>query len=452
MANKKRKKLYWIGGCVVVVAAIIIVISLQQNGDERTSVQADLAYMDEISEKVTASGRIQPQTKVDISAEVSSEIVGLHVTEGSFVNKGQLLMTLDTVQLKADLYQARYSLDETKARLAAAKAQLDKENREIKRQNRLFKEKLISETEYAEATYVHENAKANHDAWLAQVKINQAILDKAADNLTKTTIKAPMPGIVTYLNAEVGEIAQAQTSYTQGKRLMTIADLSVFEVEVDIDETEISKVHLGHKAKIRVDAFRDTSFVGTVVEIGNSARISGEGSENYSTNFLVKVRFDEANAAIRPGMSATADITTAFESHALLIPYASVVTREFDTDSLPDGVTLPDQTASTGEIDAQFASASNDDSALPPTASIKKEKKIKCDGVFVIVGGKARFKTITTGIADERNIAVLSGINSADTVVSGSYQTLRRLEEDEDVEIEETSLERIEEQMESIAL
>lgn len=456
MAKMKRKKLIWIGGAILIVAIVAVVISLGQNGETLTSVQADLAYIDDIAETVTASGRVQPQTKVDISAEVSAEIVGLHVKEGDFVNRGQLLMTLDTIQLQSDLHQAQFSLDETKARLAAAKAQFDKDKREFERQTRLFSGKLISETEYADATYVYESSKANYDAWLAQVKITRAILDKAEDNLTKTTIRTPMDGIVTFLNAEAGEIAQAQTSYTQGKRLMTIADLSVFEVEVDIDETEIAKVFLGQKAKIRVDAFRDTSFVGTVVEIGNSARVTGEGSEDYSTNFLVKVRFDKTIDGIRPGMSATTDITTSFEPGALLIPYASVVIREFDIDSLPAGARVSKETAGSGSVDASFAVASSDNSTTSAEKSDdtfgKKREMVKLEGVFVIKDGQAEFRQVSTGIADERNIAVLDGIQPTDTVVSGSYQTLRKLTEGEHVKIDETSSERIAEQLESISL
>ena len=452
MARLKRKKLFWIGGSLIIVVAAVIIFNLKNNGDHQTKVQADLAYIDDIAEKVTASGRIQPQTRVDISAEVSAEIVGLHVKEGDFVERGGLLLTLDTVQLKSDLYQASFALDETKARMASAKAQYDKDKRDFERQTRLFNQKLISETEYADATYVLENARANYDAMLAQVNISQAILDKAQDNLSKTSIRAPMSGVVTYLSAEAGEIAQAQTSYTQGKRLMTIADLSVFEVEVDIDETEVSKVILGQKADIRVDAFRDTSFVGTVVEIGNSARIIGEGTEDYSTNFLVKIRFDEASAAIRPGMSATTDITTAFASNALLIPYAAVVNREFDSDSLPEGATQLIGLPASQEISASFASASDSENGTNADLTDSKRKgkkhteKVKLDGVFVVENGKARFRPVRTGIADDRNIMVLDGIQAADTVVSGSFQTLRKLTQDEAVVIDDDSMKRINDQ------
>jgi len=279
----------------------------------------------------------------------------------------------------------------------------------------------------------------------AQTKTGQARLEKVRDNLTKTRITAPMEGIVTYLSAEVGEIAQAQTSYTQGQRLMTIADLSVFEVEVDVDETEIAKVHLGHPARIRVDAFRDTSFAGSVVEIGNSATVEGQGTENYSTNFLVKVRFDETGIPVRPGMSATTDITTSKVDNALLVPYAAVVTREFDPDSLPNYHRKSDS-SSVDETTALAAPAETSNSGEAQAATIprgNKTKKIKKSGVFIIDGGKAHFIEIATGIADDRNIVALEGIMPGDTVISGSFQTLRKLTDGEAVEIEQHSLENM---------
>jgi HlyD family secretion protein len=259
-----------------------------------------------------------------------------------------------------------------------------------------------------------------------------------------------MDGIVTYLNAEAGEIAQAQTSYTQGKRLMTIADLSVFEVEVDVDETEIAKIKIGQYTKIRVDAFRDTSFAGTVVEIGNSARVEGQGSENYSTNFMVKIRFEETETAVRPGMSATVDITTATLDEALLIPYAAVIVREFHPDSLAE-LGLSDESDNSSE---EIAAADADNAVPPPNGDHeeksdargrKKIKRIKKSGVYVVKDGLAKFTEITTGIADESNVVALTGVNPGDTVISGSFQTLRKLSNGDEVRIDENSLEQMRE-------
>jgi len=285
-----------------------------------------------------------------------------------------------------------------------------------------------------------ENSRANYQAMLAQVETARARLDKANDNLTKTLIKAPMPGVVTFLSVEAGEIAQAQTAFTQGKTLMTIADLSVFEVEIDVDESEIAKILLGQKSKIKVDAFRDTSFEGSVVEIGNSATVANAGSDNYTTSFRVKVRFDKAEVTFRPGMSATVDITTNKAENALLVPYAALVTREFD----PDSLKAKTETAESSGIIQQANAA---EKAVPVEDGTKRKKstKIKKSGIFVVRDGKAKFVEIATGIADERNIVALTGIVPGDTVISGSYQTLRKIAEGDAITIEQASIDKMKE-------
>ncbi len=433
---RSRKKLI-IGGSILVIVIVLIVATLTRSGDKRTTVQTDVALSDDITESVNASGRIQPQTKVDIVAEVSAKIIAVTVHEGDRVIKGQELLLLDTVQLKSDVAQARYSLGELTARTASTEARYKRDKFEYERQTKLYDQKLTSETEFTNAKLAFEGSKADFDAMQAQVETGKAVLDKALDSLKKTKITAPMDGIITYLSAEVGEVAQAQTSFTSGKTLMTLADLSVFEVEVDVDETEVAKVHVGQPSKIRVDAFRDTSFAGEVVEVGNSANITGQGSENYTTSFRVKIRFTEISPAVRPGMSASVDVTTAKAEAALLVPYAAVVTREFDPDSLKK---TPEESSSVAVATAEAASASKEDPKDKAAAGpAKKTKKIRKTGIFVVKGGKATFHEISTGIADERNIVALSGVAVGDTVVSGSFQTLRRLKDGDLVRAENPS-------------
>jgi HlyD family secretion protein len=453
MALKKRTKWFIIGGVAVVVAAAIVGSIVGGNGDEATIVQAEIAYLDDIHEIVTASGRVQPQTKVDIVSEVSAQVVRLHVAEGDMVDAGEPLLLLDTIQLKADRAQARYSLDEIMARTDASRSVHERDKLAYERQSRLYDQKLTSEIEYTNAKFAFETSRANYEAMLAQVKTQQARLDKAEDNLDKTLITAPMSGVVTYLNVEEGEIAQAQTAFTQGKTLMVVSDLSAFEVNVDVDETEIAKLRLGQLSEIRLDAFRDSTFDGAIVEIGNSARVQGEGSEDYTTNFLVKVKFVEANSLIRPGMSATVDITSATEENALLVPYASVVTREFDVDSVDFLLySEPSEVAAGNGVLAAEADDQDVVDIEPPDSSGSestvtrkrgKDDKVKLSGVFVVRGGVARFVEVQTGIADDRNIVALTGAKVNDTVVSGSYQTLRELEIGDAVQLDEQSKERI---------
>lgn len=446
--KKRTKRLLYL---VVVIAIVAAVAGTMMSGgsDNLTSVQADLAITDDIKEIVTASGRIQPQTQVDITSEVSAQIIALLVKEGDRVEAGQRLIVLDTIQLQSDVSQAKYRLDEITARAEAARTQLEIDRLEAERQASLFEQDLTSETDATNARLRYENSRANYNAVLAQVETARAALAKAEDNLTKTSIKAPMAGVVTYLAAEVGEIAQAQTAFTQGKTLMTISDLAVFEVEVDVDETEIGKVALGDDATIRVDAYRDTTFAGTVVEIGNSALVQGQGTENYATSFRVKVRFAETDYIFRPGMSATVDITTATAEDALLIPYAAVVTREFDTDSLD---ITADKEKGAGGLVQSVNAAQEQESREKSSGDRERDKerdkeKVKKTGVFVIKNGTANFIEITTGIADERNIVAKTGLAPGDTIVSGSYQTLRRIEDGEAVKIEQRSIERIDDQV-----
>jgi HlyD family secretion protein len=441
-----RSKKVFIGGPLLLVLLLAVLIPMLRSEEKGTSVQADLAYRDDISEVVTASGRVQPQTKVDITSEVSAEIVALDVKEGDRVERGQRLLLLDTVQLKSDVAQARYSLQEISARTNAAESAYKKDSLEALRQERLFAQKLTSETEATNARLSMESARANFEAMRAQANTAHARLEKALDNLSKTQIEAPMTGVVTMLNTEVGEIAQAQTSFTQGKTLMTVADLSVFEVEVDVDETEVAKVHLGQTASLRVDAFADTTFRGQVTEIGNSASVQGQGTQNLATNFRVTIRFTDPETGLRPGMSATAEITTATENDALLIPYAALVTREFDPDSLKrvdstgSATAGLSNTAHAAEGDPGRVDAADSTRA---TATGKKAKKVKRSGVFVYRGGHAEFIEVETGIADARNVVALSGVAAGDTVISGSFQTLRKLKPDEAVSIEQASLDKL---------
>ena len=440
MAIKWRSKKVIFSGIAAVVVIAAIVVMNTGSGKEPTSIQADLAYSDDISEVVSASGRIQPQTKVDITSEVSAQIISIFVKEGDLVERGQRLILLDTIQLQSDVSQARYSMDEITSRAEAAKAQFEIDKLESERQKKLYEQKLTSENAATNAQYMFENSRANYQAMLAQVETARARLDKANDNLTKTLIKAPMPGVVTFLSVEAGEIAQAQTAFTQGKTLMTIADLSVFEVEIDVDESEIAKILLGQKSKIKVDAFRDTSFEGSVVEIGNSATVANAGSDNYTTSFRVKVRFDKAEVTFRPGMSATVDITTNKAENALLVPYAALVTREFDPDSLK---AKTESAESSGII--QQANAAEKAVPVEDGTKRKKSTKIKKSGIFVVRDGKAKFVEIATGIADERNIVALTGIAPGDTVISGSYQTLRKIAEGDAVTIEQASIDKMKE-------
>lgn len=417
----KKKKILILVAVVVVVA--LIVLNFVNTGESGTQVRAAEVVQRNIVEIVSASGRIQPQTKVDITAQITNEIIALKVREGDRVERGQLLVVLDTVQVKSDVNQARYSVNEINARLDGAKASLDQAEEEYGRQKRLYEANLTSETAYKNAMYASQNAKATHEALRASAMQAQSMYEKQLDNLSKCKITAPMAGVITYLDAEVGEIAAAQTAFTAGKTLMTIANLDVFEVEVEVDETEIAKIELNQDAKIEVDAFQDTTFVGKVVEIGNTAIMASLGSSDQSTNFRVKVIFEETKAKIRPGMSATVDITTARRDEVASVPFSAIVMRSLDLDSLERA--RSSETPAGESVNVVHA-AENGDSVIAE-AEAKERKELK--GVFVIREGKARFVPVETGIADQKHIEVTSGLQPGDSVISGPYRVLRTVQD-----------------------
>jgi HlyD family secretion protein len=424
---KKRSKKLLIGG-IIAVAVIVVVLNITGNGKRQTSVHIKDVEVRDLTEEVSASGWVQPQTRVNITSQVTAEIIEVPVKEGQIVLRGDLLVLLDTVQLQKDVDQTRYSLDEMKARTQASRTLYLQAEEEYERQKELFERQLISETIVDNANYSYKNRKFSHQAMVNQTKQAKARYEKALDNLSKTRIAAPMNGVLTFLDAEVGEIAAAQTPYTQGKTLMTISNLATFEVEVDVDETEIIKVEIGQSVKIEVDAFPDTVFNGEVVEIGNTAVISGRGSTDQSTDFKVKVLFIDTSVAIKPGMSATVDIVSNERTGVLAVPYGAIVMRTLDIDSLERANNEPTEGSDSADDPPEEKSGEAD-----TTESDKKKEMKEMKGVFLVEDEKAKFVPVQTGIADQKEIEIISGLVEGDTIITGPYRILRTIKSGEDI-------------------
>jgi HlyD family secretion protein len=422
---KMKKKKLLIGGAILVVL-ILVIANLIGGGKKAIEVQAEPVKLRDVVEEVSASGWIQPKMRVNITAEVNAEILAVPVKEGETVDRGQLLIQLDTVQLQKDVENYRYALNELRARTEAAKASFLQAEEEYNRQKKLYDQELTSETVFKNTEYAYLSGKYNYEAMLSQTKQGEALSEKAVDNLGKTRIVAPMDGVITYLNVEVGEIAQAQTAFTQGMTLMTISNLAAFEVEVDVDETEITKIRIGQNAKIEADAFPDSVFKGEVIEIGNTA-VRNTLGQDQSTNFKVKVLFSENNQNIRPGMSATVDIETNRREKALSVPYGSIVMRS-PQDTID--INLKSNVPESGDIHA--AEVSSGDSEQDEN----KEKEQELKGVFVLKDGKARFIAVETGIADQKSMEILSGLTNSDSVITGPFKTLRTLKNGEDIKVQ----------------
>ena len=434
MDQKKSKKKIWIIiGAVVVVAALVIA-NLSSSGKTGISVQTKKIERADIVSKVSGSGRVEPKTKVNIVSEVNAEIISLPVKEGDFVKAGQMLIQLDTVQLNSDMESALFAEREIQARLEGTKVLLDQYQDEYNRQKGLYEKKLTSEQVYRDANYTFQRQQAEYAAMEQQKKSATSRLDKAKDNLRKTTITSPMNGIVTLVDAEQGEIAQAQTSFTQGKTLMVVSDLSAFEVEVEIDETDIADLDLNQRADIEIDAFPDTVFAGKVVEIGNTATTSGMGSNDQSTNFRVKVALLDLNPKIRPGMSSTVDIITSEHMGVVAVPIQAVVMRKMDPDSLARAQ-LSEQDSPESEETGNVAFASTGEKGSD-SSEVKKIEPEDFKGVFVNRDGIAKFVEIKTGIVDQQNFEVLAGLQEGDEVLTGSFQTLRTIRDGQNIKVE----------------
>ena len=427
------KKKILIFGSIGVVAIALLVMSLMSDNEAKVTVTSAEVESRDIVEIVSASGSVEPKTKVNITAQINGEIMLLAVKEGDPVSTGDLLIVLDTVQLRSDVNQAKYNLNEVNARLEGARATLEQAQDEYDRQQRLFDKSLTSQTAYTDAKYKYLNAKSTEKATVAQAKQSQLRYEKVMDNLGKATIVAPMNGVVTYVDGEVGEIAPAQTAFTQGKTLMTVSDLSLFEVEVEVDETEINKVQLNQEVEIEVDAFPDTTFAGTVVEIGNTAVVSRAGTQDQATNFRVKVVFVDSDVTVRPGMSATVDITTSRREEAVSVPFSAVVMRSFDMDSLLAAREQKELAGTT--LVSEVNAAENGDLDNNKTKKKKDVERKDLRGVFVIKDGKAMFVEIKTGIADQKFIEITSGLEPGDSVVAGPYKSLRKIKDGDAIEI-----------------
>ena len=407
---KKKKKIIIILGAVVVVAVIILANAFK-SGEKTYTVQAEEVERADLTSIVTAYGQITPRTDVKISAYVPAKITRLPVEEGDLVKKGDLLVQLDDTEYRAAVNQA-------KAELSSARASLEQAQLTYDRQKGLYEKNLTSQERY-------DMAKTDLDLAKARQEQAMANLDRAKYNLSKTTMTSPMDGLVTSLNAEVGEIVMIGTMNNPGTVIMTVSDMSLIEAEVEVDETDIAEVKLGQEAEISVDAFPDTVFKGKVAEIGHTARISGFGTQDQVTNFLVKVMLVDDVPGIRPGMSASVDITTNSREDVLSVPIQAVVMREEKTD-----------TVAAEEKKEQGALASTDSMSEEKSKKKKdKEEKKEVEGVFVVEEGRAKFVKVTTGIADQQNIEIVSGITEDDQVVTGSYKILRTLKDGNQVKV-----------------
>jgi len=421
--KKSKKKLLIIVGGIVVVA-ILVIVNLSMSSQKGSKVTSGLVERGDIISEVTATGRVKPKTEVKIQASVQATIVELPVKEGDFVHAGDLLVKLDQTRYQAAVRMAKANLASARATMKQNEANMLEAELTNNRAERMFEKGLLSDEERIARKTLHEVAAARHEASQYQVEQNLANVIQSQDALDKTVLTSPMNGVITELNAEVGEIVLVGTMNNPGTVIMTVSDLSEIEVEAEVDETDIAAVALGQKAAIHVDAFPDTIFEATVTEVGNSAKISGFSSQDQVTNFIVKVQFSETYDPVKPGMTAEVDITTNEHKDVLHVPIQAVVMR----DELPkvEDERADEQTESSG---AAIAAEPTEDNT---NASREKDDKAY-EGVYLIKDGEVSFVEVTTGISDQQNVEITSGLSDSLELVIGPYKMLRKLKHGDEV-------------------
>ena len=411
----RRKVL--IGAMVVALLGTAAALSLARNRERGPEVRLEEVARRDLVSTVTASGNIRARRTVDISSDVSARVSQLLVQEGEDVEAGQVLLRLDPTQLEAVRSRAEAALLQSRAQAAQMRANLTQAQRDSDRLRSLWQRDsiLVSPQQLQDAETAVAVAEANLQAAEFGVQQASASLAEAEDRLSKTVIRAPIPGKVTRLNVEEGETVIVGTMNNPGSLVLTISDLGVVEAVVQVDETDVPLLSLGDSASVEIDAFPDREFVGFVTEIGNSAirppsSTQATGSQ-AAVDFEVVITLRDPPALLRPDLSATAEVVTDTRDDALAVPIIALTVRE------------PADTLSPEEREALEAAEED----APPRRDGARREPTDVEGVFLYSGGEVRFRPVLVGIPGREYFEILDGLQPGDTVVAGPYQAIRQL-------------------------
>jgi len=410
MANgkKSKKKLFIFGGLGLLLIVVVILVIISGSKEDIISVQTEKVEKRTITQIVSATGTINPVYKVTISAEATGEIVSLPIKEGDYVKKGQVLVKIRPDNYEAQKNRAAAGLDQARSSLDVTKAQLDKVEADYKRTQDLAKKNLASTSDLETAKSNYLQTLGNFEAQKSMIVQAEASLRDAVVNLEKTTIFAPMDGVVTKLNIDLGQRVLG-SGYSPGTEVLTVSDLREIEATVDVDENDVVMIVKGDTAKIHIDAFRDRTFKGTVRQIGNRAVTKGAGTQDEVVNFEVKILLIDPDDSIRPGMSCDANIETQTKLNVLSIPIQSVTAR----------VDKSKQSATTTSNDAS-------DAVQQQKNKIAKVNNRPKEVVFLVKDGKAKMAEVKTGISDDTYIEIESGLNGTEDIISGPYRAISK--------------------------
>lgn len=412
-----------------VLAGILILAGLgggvyykQKTSDKGFAVTTEKAVTKTITQMVNATGKIQPEVEVKISPEVAGEIVELTVREGATVKKGELL-----VRIKPDTY--RYQVEQQEANLVAAKAsavqanaQLLKSRDDFKRSEDLFGKKLVSDSDFLAAKTGVEVAEANHENALAQIRRTEGLLSQSRDQLSKTTIVAPMDGTVSSLSSEVGERVVGTGSFA-GTEIMRVANLDDMEVRVNVNENDVVNVKVGDKARITIDAYPGRKFAGLVKEIASAARTIGQNTQEEVTNFQVKIRVADKDLRLRPGMSANVDIETKTVENVVAVPIQSVTVRSKEGSKTIEQLAGERETKAK-ETQGEGAAAAVNEKQQRERERTDRESLLRV--VFVRQDDKVKMVPVETGIGDTTHMEIKAGLTAGTEVVSGPFGIITR--------------------------
>src|SRR5438445_10755790 len=418
--SKRSKLLVGAGAAVVIVG--IVVISAAARRDRGQEVRFETTGRRDLVAAVTASGKIQPKKKVDVSADITGRITKIAVREGDFVKQGQFLIQIDPTIYEANLQQAAATMASAQAAAVQAKANQDQSERALRRTKELHTQSpnLISTEQLEQAQTAFDIAEANLNAAQHQVDQARAAVQSARDNLRKTTLVAPRTGRVTRLAVEEGEVAVPSTVSKDIGLLLTVSDLSVIQAEVKVDETDVVRLHLGDSVEVSIDAFPDTTFMGRVTKVSNSsiltaASAAGAGQSARAVDYEAEITLSNPRPEVRPDLSATARIVPETRKQALAIPIIALTVRE--------NTPISTEQKSGGRGTAQ--------AAMPARADTGRHggNKKETEGVFLVHSGVATFHPVKVGIAGEEHFEVVEGVHQGDTIVAGPYQAIRDLKE-----------------------